>query len=145
MPKPRVFLDSSVIITALLSNRGGSFYILTSLTDKCEFQTSEYGLREIQKALVNKFFRQPSLPSQLFLLLGTARVFTLPSPSRQERDRAAKYISASDAPILASAMKHSDFLLTLDKGFFNARVVTAAEKAGLNILTPKEFIGLFGN
>ena len=29
MRKPKVFLDSSVIIAALLSSRGGSFYILT--------------------------------------------------------------------------------------------------------------------
>jgi predicted nucleic acid-binding protein len=47
MPKNRVFLDSSILITALLSSRGGSFYILTQLKDKLHFQINNYVLEEI--------------------------------------------------------------------------------------------------
>ena len=145
MAKTRVFLDSSVIITALLSTRGGSFYILSSLQNEFEFQTNEYGLREIQRTLTNKFSHQPVLSNQLFLLLGTAGVRTLPNPSKRERSHCARYISANDAPILASAFKYSDILLTLDKEFFNLRVASAAREVSVKILTPKEFIELFRN
>ena len=143
MAKLRVFLDSSVIIAALLSSRGGSFYIISELREDFEFQTNEYGLREIQRTLANKFAHQLALSSQLFLLLGMARIQTLPAPSKRERGQSARYISVNDAPILASALKHSDALVTLDKEFFNSSVAIVAERNNLKIVTPKEFIETF--
>lgn len=47
MLKNRVFVDSSILITALLSSRGGSFYILTQLKNKFHFQINNYVLDEI--------------------------------------------------------------------------------------------------
>ena len=143
MPKPSVFLDSSVIIAALLSTRGGSFYILDELKENFVFQTSEYGLREIQAVLKNKFIGEPGLLGQLFLLLGSAGVTILPTPSKRERRRFAKHISLNDAPILASAVEHSDYLLTLDNEFFKSEIVEMAKNRVLKILKPKEFIEIF--
>lgn len=143
MAKAKVFLDSSVIITALLSTRGGSFYILDNLKDNFDFQTNDYGLREIQEILKSKFANEPALLGRMFLLLGTAGATILPSPGKKERNSFAKYISVNDAPILASAAKHSDYLLTLDNEFFKPKILEMAEKKSLRILKPKAFIENF--
>ena len=140
MAKPAVFLDSSVIIASLLSAKGGSFYILSNLKDDFELQTNEYGLAEIQRILKNKFAGQPALLIQLFLILGTARITILPNPSKKEESRAAEYISAIDAPILASALSYSDYLVTLDNEFYKAEIMDLAKKKLLAVLKPKEFI-----
>ncbi|MBI4087153.1 PIN domain-containing protein [Candidatus Kaiserbacteria bacterium] len=143
MAKPKVFVDSSVIIASLLSATGGSAYILNSYHENCEFQTNEHGLAEIQRVLKDKFADQPDLQNQLFLLLGTARIVILLNPTKRERNICAKYISEIDAPILASAIKHSDYLLTLDNEFLGKSVAEIARKNSLTILKPKDFIEQF--
>ena len=140
MHKPKVFLDSSVIITALLSSKGGSFYILNQLKDFFIFQTNEYALAEIQEIFRTKFIKYPNLRNYLFLLLGTVHVVILPNPSKIEITRVQKYISANDSPILAGATISSDYLLTLDNEFFNKHVMDFATQKNLIILKPKEFI-----
>lgn len=141
--KPVVFLDASVIITALLSDRGGSFYVLSHGRDSFAWQTNEYVLEEVQRVLRDKFPEQPNLLTRLFLLLGTSGVIVLPLPEPGLVARTAKYISRSDAPILASALHFSDYLLTLDNDFFTPRVLAAASKASLTILKPGDLLQLF--
>src|SRR3989344_1233740 len=143
MAKPKVFVDSSVIIASLISSKGGSFYILNNWKEDFEFQTNEYGLNETQRVLKDKFANKPSFQSQLFLLLGTATIVILPNPTKKERDYFAQYISLIDAPILASAIQHSDYLLTLDNEFLKSDVTELAEKNSLAICKPKEFIERF--
>lgn len=138
-------MDSSVIITAILSSKGGSFYILNQLKDFFTFQTNEYALAEIQEVLRTKFIRYPDLRNYLFLLLGTAHVVILPNPSKMEIARARKYISLNDSPILASAIISSDYLLTLDNEFFNKHLVDFTTQRNLIILKPKEFIQAMKN
>jgi len=140
MHKPKVFLDSSVIIAALLSSRGGSFYILTQMRNGFSFQINEYVFAEVGEVLKTKFAIQPDLQKNLFLLLGLANVSTIPNPSKPEVRRAAKIISKNDAPILASALKYCDYLITLDKEFFEESILADANKKGLLILTPGSFI-----
>jgi len=110
MLKNRVFVESSILITALLSSRGGSFYILTQLKN------------------------------YLFLLLGLARIEILPNPSQISLKRLSKIINKEDAPILASAFSNSNYLLTLDKDFLNEGVRNFARENNVLIFTPKEFI-----
>ena len=143
MHKPKVFLDSSVLIAALLSSRGGSFYILTQMRDGFSFHVSEYVFAEAGEVLKTKFAAQPHLQKNLFLLLGLANVSTTPNPSKLDVRRAAKLISKNDAPILASAVAHCDYLLTLDKEFFKPSILADANKRGLSILTPGSFIQQF--
>jgi predicted nucleic acid-binding protein len=143
MAKPAVFLDSSVIITSLLSTTGGSFYIINTLKENFELQINEYGLGEIQKTLKNKFADQPNLQSQLFLILGTAKITILPNSTKREELRTAKFISKIDAPILATALKYSQYLITLDNEFFKPEIVNLAKKRALTILKPKNFIEKF--
>ena len=143
MYKPKVFLDSSVLIAALLSSRGGSFHILTQMRDGFSFHVSEYVFAEVGEVLKTKFAAEPHLQKNLFLLLGLANVSTTPNPSKLDVRRAAKLISKNDAPILASAVAHCDYLLTLDKEFFKPSILADANKRGLSILTPGSFIQQF--
>ena len=55
MHKPIVFLDSSVIIAALLSGQGGSSYVLNQLRWDFHFQINEYVLAEVQEIIKTKF------------------------------------------------------------------------------------------
>jgi len=143
MPRPRVFVDSSVIIAALLSSTGGSFFLLTQCHGAFDFQINEYILAEVQEILRVKFARQPGLMSDLFLLLGVAHVVVLPDPRKAEVRKIAKIISENDAPILASALRSSDYLVTLDNEFFAVPLASAARPTSLRIVKPgtllKEF------
>lgn len=138
-----VFLDSSVLITAVLSSRGGSFYILTQLRGECEFQINDYVFEETKRILDSKFLSTPELKTKLFLLMGASDVRTLSNPLKKEIKIAAKIIAKEDAPILASAIKHSSYLLTLDNDFLKEEVLRFAQQGGLIILKPREFINIF--
>ncbi|MFH1535213.1 MAG: putative toxin-antitoxin system toxin component, PIN family [Patescibacteria group bacterium] len=140
MLKNRVFLDSSILITALLSSRGGSFYILTQLKGEFHFQINNYVLEEIFEVLDKKFYSQKELKNYLFLLLGLAKIGILPNPSQSSLKRFSKIINKEDAPILASALSNSNYLLTLDKDFLNEKIRNFARENNVLIFTPKEFI-----
>ena len=140
MEKNKVFLDTSVFITALLSSKGGSFYILNNLRGRFEFQINHYIFQEIQQLLDNKFYSQNDLKSKFFLLIGLAKIKIFPNPAKKELKLVNNIINKKDLPILTSAMKKSDYLLTLDKDFLNEKVINFAKKKNLIILTPKEFI-----
>jgi len=140
MLKNRVFVDSSILIAALLSSRGGSFYILTQLKDEFQFQINDYTLEEIFKVLDKKFYSQKKLKNYLFLLLGLAKIEVLSNPPKVLVKRLTKVINKEDAPILASALANSNYLLTLDKNFLNEKLRNFARENSILILTPKEFI-----
>ncbi len=142
MHKPRVFLDSSVIIAALLSSRGGSFYLLTHMHEKVSFVINEYVFAEVRAVLETKFMNQPELSAQFFLTLGLARIVAIPNPNPSDVREAARVISKNDAPILASATISCDYLITLDKELLEAHIVEVANKKHLKICTPRDFLAL---
>lgn len=53
-------------------------------------------------------------------------------------------ISTHDAPILASALAHSDCLLTLDNEFFKADIMARAKNNDLAILKHGDLIKMLG-
>lgn len=140
MAKPVVFLDTSVLIAALLSSTGGSSYILNSLNADFIFLTNKYALGEVHNAIVKKFADIPELWTRLFLLLGVSGMRILKNPSDRQINLVKPIISAKDAPILASAFEDSDILLTLDNEFFGDKIQAFAGKQNLSILKPKVFI-----
>ncbi|MBI2099755.1 MAG: putative toxin-antitoxin system toxin component, PIN family [Candidatus Vogelbacteria bacterium] len=140
MDRSSVFLDTSVLVAALLSDTGGSSYLLTVLKDKFTFHTNGYVLAELEHVLDSKFARQAVLYTKLFLILGVAKVVVWPYPPKPSLIPLKKIISEKDAPILAGALAGSDYLLTLDNEFFNDRVVTYARQRKLEIVKPKDLI-----
>jgi predicted nucleic acid-binding protein len=144
MERNRVFLDSSVIIAATLSSRGGSFYILTKWKEQMQFQINEYVVEELVCVMNKKFAGREDFQSRLFLLLGLARVELLRDSHPTAVKRLAKVVNREDAPIVASALAHSNVLLTLDKGLLDERIRSFVKAKGVAILAPREFIMRFG-
>lgn len=140
MAKPEVFLDTSVLITALLSEKGASFYLLMEYHDYCQFYINDYVLTELLDVLKRKFADRTDLHAKLFLLLGVAGIEILSSPSESELRLAAHMIESEDIPILASALKHSDYLLTLDQDFLKEKVVSFAHERELIVQKPGDFL-----
>lgn len=140
MEKSKIFLDTSVLVTSALSSRGGSFYILTQPKENCQFQINKYVLNELHDLIEGKFLSDADFQSRLFFLLGIANVEILENPKRTTLKKLLKFINAEDAPILSSALQHSNYLLTLDKAFLQSKVQDFAETKGLLIYNPREFL-----
>jgi predicted nucleic acid-binding protein len=136
----RVFLDASVLIAATLSSSGGSFYLLTHLRDRFDFHTNDYVFEEVTTVLGKKFPDRSDLRSKLFLLLGWVPIRIVPDASNEAVQLLAGLINKEDAPILASALSRSSYLLTLDQDFFSEPVLIFSKSKGLLIVKPKEFI-----
>lgn len=138
----KVFVDSSVLITALISPRGGSFYILTRYRKVLSFFINEYVLDETLRVLKDKFAGK-DLEYKLYFLIGFSKIEILPNPKKKDLALFRKIVEAKDAPILASALEHTDFLLTLDNDFLAEAVVRLAKERKLQILKPAGLISLF--
>lgn len=138
--KEPVFLDTSVIIAALLSPRGGSFYILSNLHERYRFQINEYVLEELFVTTKNKFSTRVNMTSGLFSILGVTSMEILPNVQKQRLKILDGLISEKDAPILISALENSTHLITLDKEFLGEKIVRFAKSKGLIIMNPREFI-----
>lgn len=137
----KIFLDSSVIIAALLSPQGGSGRIL----ELCEAKIikgiiSKDVVREIQEAIERKL---PELKSSFKKLLKISRLRTIKQIKSSWRHKAKRWISyEKDALILAGAKQANvDFLLTLDLKHF-IKDQTVAQKSGLKIYTPGDFLNI---
>lgn len=140
MVQNNVFLDSSVLIAALLSSQGGSFYILNQLKHDYQFQINDYVLREILEVLDKKLSSHKELKNHFFLLLGLAKIQILANPPESLVKKIYKFISKEDAPILASAILRSNYLITLDKEFLKDNIRNFANENSVIIVTPKEFL-----
>jgi predicted nucleic acid-binding protein len=139
MRKKRVFVDSSVIIAAMFSPTGGSSLILADQRGLFAFETNEYAITEMKEAFLKKF-KDESLEGKMFTLIGLSNIRILANPNPGMVSRINKYVPDNDATILASAMIHSDYLLTLDNGFFKDLVIKFSQKHGVTILKPKDLI-----
>src|SRR3989344_8285360 len=100
-----VFVDSSILIAAILSPVGGSFYVLMELKDKFEFKINEYVFEEVFRILDTKFISKPELKTELFLIIGIANIEIFKNPLLAQVKKAEKFINRDDAPILAGSME----------------------------------------
>jgi hypothetical protein len=57
--------------------------------------------------------------------------------------RMAKYVPKNDSPILSSALLSSDYLLTLDNGFFVKTVLVFAARHSVRVVKPKDLLEIF--
>jgi|SRR3989338_5546480 len=139
----KVFLDSSVILSAVFSQKGASYFILHEAME-VDLQMSEYVFREIHKTIKNKFeASQETLLNQVFVMLSEAQVSFVPNPGRSDFLNLEEYISKKDLPILSTALLHSDYLLTLDNEFFSDEIIEMAFHKKLTILKPGAFLRKF--
>jgi putative PIN family toxin of toxin-antitoxin system len=135
----RVFLDSNVILSGLISDKGAPRICLDLLTLKLPFlvgSTGRFNLREIERTLKK---RMPGLLPlyRKYLPLLNLKVIPLPSPQKI-REFSGK-IADKDVPVLASAIQgKADFLVTGDKRHFQK--LRSGMEYPLRIVTPAEFV-----
>ena len=135
----RVFLDSSVILSGLLSERGAPRIILDLLSLGLPFligATGRYNLTEIERNLKNKM---PALFPLYKTYLPRLNLKIIPLPRPQDLRGFSGQIAKKDIPVLISAMRsRADFLVTGDKQHFGK--VKEFGKYPFHVLTPSEFV-----
>lgn len=128
-----VFLDSSVIFSAVNSPIGGSAKLFTLKNVK--LTTSKVVLTEVERNIRKKLYLHHL---DRFFILAEQLTILKQEPNRNLINSAKKVIAEKDAVILAEAKQaKSDFLVTLDKKHFLQTKVKKFIKPNL-VLTPKE-------
>lgn len=135
--RPRVFLDSNVLFSALYSPGGAPDAILTMFGEgRIRVVVSRQVLEEAVRAVQEKL---PKALHTLSRLLMNIHLEVVEDPSLSEFTRWAAVIHRGDAPILAAAVAAQvDYLVTGDNHFFQNPAIV--EKTGLQIVTPAQFL-----
>ena len=135
----RVFLDSNVILSGLLSERGAPRIILDLLSLRLPFligATGRYNLTEIERNLKNKM---PALLPLYKTYLPRLNLKVIPLPRPEDLRDFSGQIAEKDIPVLISAVRsRADFLVTGDKQHFGK--VKGDDKYPFHVLTPSEFV-----
>lgn len=136
----RVFLDTNVLVSGVLSRTGAS----AALLDLAEAEeilavVSRQVLVEADRVFSIKF---PHLLARYRLFIKNLAPLLAEDPTRRDVEHARRVIDAEDAPILAAAKQaRVDYLVTLNTRHFH----TERARAYLScpILTPLEFLTTF--
>ena len=138
----KVFLDSNVILSGLISEKGAPRIILDVAALRLPFlvcSTGRYNLMEIERNLRKKMPR--ALPVYR-RYLPRLNMEIIPLPRSGEIKQFAGRVADKDVPVIISAIRSkADFLVTNDRQHF-AKLKTA-NKYPLKIVTPAEFIDIF--
>lgn len=132
-----VFIDSSVLFTAIKSPSGGSAKLFT--LKKIKLISSPLVLGEVERNVRKKL--QTYHLERFFLLVSKVNIINQ-KPSLSLLNKAKKVITEKDAVILAEAKRaRTHLLVTLDKRhFFSTSVSTFLEPQ--KVVTPKMIIRL---
>lgn len=133
----RVFLDSNVILSGLLSDQGAPRIILDLLSLKLPALagvTGRYNIIEIERNLAGKI---PSAVPMYREYVPRMNLEIVPLPSPKELRGFSGRISDKDVPVLASAAAgRADYLVTGDKKDFSQ----VRDDVSFRILSPSEFL-----
>jgi predicted nucleic acid-binding protein len=135
----RVFLDSNVILSGIISEKGAPCFILDILSLRMALITGitgEYNLIEIERNINKK------IPDAIHLykeFLSKINLEIIKLPSIAEINKYSGHTAAKDVPVLVSAINgKAGYLVTGDKKDFEK-----PKKSGnypFQILNPSEFI-----
>lgn len=132
-----VFLDSSVLFSAVNSPSGGSSKLFT--LPKIKLVTSKVVLAETERNVRKKLLTHHL--ERLFTLVDKIIIYDQ-LPDNQKIKRAKKVIAEKDAVILSEAKQaQTSFLVTLDRKHFMTKEVDNFLKPQ-KVLLPKELIEL---
>ncbi len=139
----RVFLDSNVIISGLLSSKGAPRIILDLLClhlPNLRGLTGTYNMMEIERNLTRKL--PAALPVfQEYLPRMNLEIVSL--PASEELEPWLGITADKDLPVIVSAVDgKADFLVTGDTGDFGA--LMQRDDLPFRVLTPTEFVLLAG-
>jgi len=135
----RVFLDSDVILSGLISDRGAPRIILDIICLRLPAFTAitgQYNMMEIERNLSNK------VPAALPLFreyLPKLNLEIIPLPSAKHIVKLLGSTADKDVPVLASAVKgQADFLVTGDKKHFEKLKAKGGHL--FQVVSPAEFV-----
>lgn len=135
----RIFLDSNVILSGLLSDKGAPRIILDILCLKLPFLigvTGQYNIMEIERNLAKKM---PAAIPVYREYLPKINLEIIPMPKAAEMKKFFNSISDNDIPVLVSAVNgKADFLVTGDKKDFVRLKVKGTYP--FKIASPSEFV-----
>lgn len=135
----RIFLDSNVILSGLLSDKGAPgviFDILSLNLPLLTAITGRYNIIEVERNIKKKL---PALLPIYKNYFSKAAISIVALPSAEEIKLFKGIINEKDAPVLASAAKgKADFLLTGDKKHFKNLKTTGT--CSFTVVSPTEFI-----
>jgi len=136
-PKLRVFLDSNVIVSGIYSSRGAPAAILGHFVEgRLRVVVSQQVLDEVIRTVKAKL--SEALPA-LRKLLVNAPPEIWKDPAPEEIERWSGILDIGDAAVLAAAVAaQPDYFITGDRHFIDDPEI--AEKAGLRIVTPAQFV-----
>ena len=135
--RPRVFLDTNALVSALHSAGGPPAAILRlHAEDQITIVVSQLVVEELIRAIHRKL--PDALPLLREFLLNTPPE-VVPDPSADEMRRFAPSVNRSDAPVLAAAINAgADYLVSGDVAFLReARRLEVA----VALVTPRELLG----
>ena len=139
----RVFLDSNVIISGMLSDKGAPRIILDLLSLQLPGIigiTGEYNLVEVERNLTSKLPK--ALPVYLEYLPKLS-LTVIPLPTVEELAEYFGAINNKDLPVLLSAIKGcADFLVTGDNKDFN--LINDSNRYSFSVVSPAEFLERIG-
>jgi putative PIN family toxin of toxin-antitoxin system len=138
-PKPRIFLDTNVIFSGLYSSQGAPGAILKHFIEgRINIVVSQQVLEEVIRIIKEKL--PEALPAlKRFLVNSPLEVGADPSP--EAIHLWAKEIHLGDAAVLSAAIiAKPDYFITGDNDFLGNHIIK--DKAGINILTPAQFLKL---
>ncbi|MBI4824103.1 MAG: putative toxin-antitoxin system toxin component, PIN family [Nitrospirae bacterium] len=137
----RVFLDSNVILSGLLSDKGAPRIILDIFSLRLPFLTGvtgRYNIIEIERNLAKKM---PKVIPVYREYLPKINLEIIPVPSLAEVRKFYGHISDKDIPVIVSAINgKADIFVTGDKKDFTRLKAKGSEP--LKIVSPSEFIDI---
>ena len=139
MSKIKVFLDSSAVITGIISSSGAARVLLVmSENGQIETFISEHVIVESERSLARKV---PTALPEFRQTIKDARPKIIQNPTQKEIEKNLYLIAdPEDVPILLAAMKaHVDYLATHNRKHFidDPKV---AERSGIRIGTPGDVL-----
>ena len=137
----KIFLDSNVILSGLLSDRGAPRIILDILSLRLPFitaATGQYNLTEIERNIAKKLPEISDIYREYFPKIHCT---VIPTPKKKDLRKCRGMISDKDLPVLISAMNFgADFLVTGDKKDF-AKLVSD-DRLPFKIVSPSELLNV---
>lgn len=135
----KIFIDTSVIIAALISGKGGSAEIFRLCEiGLCECWISNYIIKETEKVIDRKLPELKGIFKKLIKIKNMKIIKKMPGRYMKKAEKWIK--DKNDVTVLAAAKQiNADYLITLDiRDFIEDKNV--AEKSGLKIITPGNFL-----
>jgi len=142
--KVKVFLDSNVIISGIISDKAAPRLILDLLCYDLTFMqaaTGQYNLEEIVRTITRKL---PAARPVFHEFMSRLKFEIIPLPERKKLEKYRGVIVDVDLPVLVSAIEcGADYIVTGDKKHF--RGLKGRKDIPLKICSPSEFVEILAS